>query len=116
MNLALSATIQHERRTIAWASSHLAGTEASIRRLHISYSINIPISVSTQKKAITYTVYYLNEDILITADSGIDSMLVIWDARTGLPKKTIMDPHPNGVEALDVSPDGQLIVTLSKES
>jgi len=42
----------------------------------------------------------------VTADSGVDSMLVIWDARTGLPKKTIMDPHVNGVEALDVSPDG----------
>jgi len=48
----------------------------------------------------------VNEDILVTADSGVDSMLVIWDARTGLPKKTIMDPHPNGVEALDITPDG----------
>lgn len=41
-------------------------------------------------------------------------MLVIWDAHTGVPKKTIFDPHPNGVMALDVSVDGSLIVTLSK--
>ena len=42
-------------------------------------------------------------------------MLVIWDAKTGLPRKTIMDPHPQGIQAMDVSPDGQLIVTCSKE-
>ena len=50
MDLALSATIQHERRKIAWARSHLAGTEASIRRSNVSYSINIPNSVSAKKK------------------------------------------------------------------
>ena len=46
MDLALSATIQHERRKIAWARSHLAGTEASIRRSNVFYSINISNSVS----------------------------------------------------------------------
>jgi hypothetical protein len=33
-------------------------------------------------------------------------MLVIWDAKTGVPKKTIFDPHPNGILALDISADG----------
>lgn len=42
-------------------------------------------------------------------------MLVVWDVVTGVPKKTIFDPHPNGVVALDVSVDGSLIVTVSKE-
>lgn len=42
-------------------------------------------------------------------------MLVIWEAKTGIPKKTIFDPHPAGTEALDVSPDGRYIVTLSRE-
>jgi hypothetical protein len=41
-------------------------------------------------------------------------MLVIWDVNTGVPKKTIFEPHPNGVMAIDVSVDGSLIVTLSK--
>lgn len=27
---------------------------------------------------------------------GPDSMLVVWDAKTGTPKKTIFDPHPFG--------------------
>lgn len=50
----------------------------------------------------------------MTADSGEDSMLVIWDVHTGIPKKTIFDPHANGVMDLDISVDGQYIVTLSK--
>lgn len=41
-------------------------------------------------------------------------MLVVWDVITGVPKKTIFDPHPNGVLDLDVSADGSMIVTLSK--
>lgn len=41
-------------------------------------------------------------------------MMVVWDVVTGVPKKTIFDPHPNGVLDLDVSIDGSLIVTLSK--
>ena len=52
---------------------------------------------------------------MITADSGVDSMLVIWDCKSGLPRKTIMEPHKMGVQTLDITPDGQLIVTCSKE-
>lgn len=33
-------------------------------------------------------------------------MLVVWDAKTGIPRKTIFDPHPQGTQALDISPDG----------
>lgn len=40
-------------------------------------------------------------------------MLVVWDAKTGTPKKTIFDPHPNGTVALDISPDGRYILTVS---
>ena len=43
---------------------------------------------------ITCTAYCKAEDILITADDGPDSMLVIWDAKSGVPRKTIFDPHP----------------------
>lgn len=42
-------------------------------------------------------------------------MLVIWDAKSGTPKTTIFDPHPNGTESLDISADGKYIVTISKE-
>jgi len=30
-------------------------------------------------------------------------MLVVWDVATGTPKKTIFNPHPDGVIALDIN-------------
>lgn len=50
----------------------------------------------------------------MTADTGEDSMLVVWDVNSGTPRKTIFNPHPEGVLALDINADGTLIVTLSK--
>jgi hypothetical protein len=41
-------------------------------------------------------------------------MLVVWDVSTGTPRKTIFSPHPDGVAALDINEEGNLIVTLSK--
>ena len=43
-------------------------------------------------------------------------MLVVWDVNTGTPRKTIFSPHPDGVEALDISPEGDMIVTLSRNA
>jgi len=33
----------------------------------------------------------VDEDLIVTADKGPDSMLVIWDVKTGTPKKTIFE-------------------------
>ena len=41
-------------------------------------------------------------------------MLVVWDVATGTPRKTIFNPHPDGVVALDINENGNMIVTLSK--
>ena len=51
-----------------------------------------------------------------TADQGADSMLVLWDSYTATPVKTIASPHPEGVRAMDISPDGKHLVTLSMDS
>ncbi len=59
-------------------------------------------------------MYNRKLDIIVTADMGEDSLLVVWDVSTGTPKKTIFNPHPEGVVALDVSNDGTMIGTLSK--
>lgn len=40
-------------------------------------------------------------------------MLVVWDTASGIPIKSIFNPHPNGVIAMDISPDALFIVTLS---
>ncbi|CAK90550.1 unnamed protein product (macronuclear) [Paramecium tetraurelia] len=64
---------------------------------------------------ISCTAYCKELDIIVTADAGPDSMLVIWDAKTGVPRRTIFEPHANGVQAVDISENGQYLVTLSKE-
>jgi WD40 repeat protein len=50
---------------------------------------------------------------IVTADTGPDSLMVIWDSLTGTPVKTIFNPHENGVTAVDMSPDALFIATLS---
>ena len=65
--------------------------------------------------AITSVAYSHNKRIIITADKGPSSLLVIWDVNSATPRKCIFDPHPNGVECLDVSEDGRTIITLSRE-
>ncbi|CAM9642998.1 unnamed protein product [Hapterophycus canaliculatus] len=54
-----------------------------------------------------------NKKWVVTADAGQDSMLVVWDTSSGIPIKSIFNPHPRGVIALDMSPDALFIVTLS---
>ena len=54
-----------------------------------------------------------DKQFVITADKGEDSLIAVWDAVSGDPIKTIIAPHENGVEAMDISPDGSLLVTLS---
>lgn len=54
-----------------------------------------------------------NKKWVVTADSGQDSMMVVWDTASGTPIKSIFNPHPNGVMGIDISPDALFIVTLS---
>lgn len=50
---------------------------------------------------------------IVTADVGIDPILVVWDSVTGAPVKTIFSPHKNGVQSVDISDDALYLVTLS---
>ncbi|TYZ69452.1 hypothetical protein PybrP1_002746 [[Pythium] brassicae (nom. inval.)] len=50
---------------------------------------------------------------IVTADKGDESMIVVWDAVSGSPIKTLFQPHAFGVEAIDMSPDALFLVTLS---
>lgn len=53
---------------------------------------------------------------LVTADSGEDSMLVVWDStHGGVPVRTFLNPHPNGIVCMDLSTDNQFIVTIGAE-
>lgn len=39
--------------------------------------------------------------------------MVVWDTASGIPIKSIFNPHNYGVIAMDISPDALFIVTLS---
>ena len=51
---------------------------------------------------------------IVTADSGKENMIVIWDSYKGIPVKTIFDPHPVGIESVDISCDSMLIYSVSR--
>ena len=44
-------------------------------------------------------------DFKVTADSGEDSMLIVWDSLSGTPVRTFLNPHPDGIRCLDLSMD-----------
>jgi WD40 repeat protein len=43
-------------------------------------------------------------------------MLVVWDSHSGIPVRTFLNPHPNGVRCMDLSKDNQYIVTIGAET
>jgi WD40 repeat protein len=53
---------------------------------------------------------------IVTADSGEEPILVVWDSLSGAPVKTIFSPHAGGVKSLDISSDSLYVVTLSEAS
>jgi WD40 repeat protein/Ca2+-binding EF-hand superfamily protein len=76
-------------------------------------------STKTQKllqghcNPITSTCVSADKKWLATADSGPDSVIVIWDSDTGVPVKTIFNPHAGGVCALAMSSDAMFVASLS---
>ena len=96
------------RQAIFYASAHTG----------VIYDLN----AKTQKllqghcNSISCTAATADRRKIATADRGTDSMLVVWDSYTALPVKTIATPHANGVRAMDLSPDGRHLVTLSEEA
>ena len=56
------------------------------------------------------------KNILVTADSGIDSMIVVWDSNNGSPKRTYFNPYENGVCSLDLSKCWRYLVTTSNDA
>ena len=64
---------------------------------------------------ITATACSDNKRWVVTADSGEDSMLVVWDSLSATPVRTFLNPHPNGVKTMDLSADNQYIATLGAD-
>ena len=49
---------------------------------------------------------------IVTADSGDDSILVIWDSLSGTPVKTFYSPFKKGIVSVDISDDALFISAL----
>jgi len=64
---------------------------------------------------ITATACSEDKKWLVTADTGEDSMLVVWDSTHGVPVRTYDNPNPNGIISMDLSADNQYIVTIGAE-
>jgi len=77
------------------------------------YNTGVQRLLQGHVNAITATAVSVDKQWIITADTGADSMLVVWDRESGSPVKTIYSPHPYGVHALDITPDHKYLVTLS---
>lgn len=54
------------------------------------------------------------QQILVSTDEGSTSMLIVWHFESGCPVRTIFDPETAGIMALDISNDGNKILTLAK--
>jgi WD40 repeat protein len=53
-----------------------------------------------------------NKRWIVTADTGVDPIMVVWDAVSFAPVKTFLLPHEGGVEAIDISDDSLHIATI----
>lgn len=62
---------------------------------------------------ITCLCVSLDKTVIATADAGAESVVVLWDAASGAPLRTIAAPHDGGVAAMDLSTDGSLLVTMA---
>lgn len=54
-----------------------------------------------------------DKTVVATADAGAEAMVVLWDAASGAPLRTIAAPHDGGVAAMDLSRDGSLLATMA---
>ena len=65
--------------------------------------------------AITALSVTSDKSVIATADAGPGSFIVLWDAETATPLRSLTPPHA-GVLAMDFSPDGKLLATVSAPS
>ncbi|CAD7951720.1 unnamed protein product [Amoebophrya sp. A25] len=96
---------------------HLGGSEIFYPAAHtgVIYDTATGQQKLLQGHVNQITASYLSQDKrwIVTADTGKESMLTVWDRHTGTPVKIMFSPYRNGVQALDMTPDSKYLATLS---
>lgn len=64
---------------------------------------------------ITCTACSVDKSLIVTADGGADSMIVVWESTTGVSKRTYFNPYEKGVCAVDLSADARYLATISND-
>mmetsp|Transcript_5831 Transcript_5831/g.18388 ORF Transcript_5831/g.18388 Transcript_5831/m.18388 type:complete len:869 (+) Transcript_5831:135-2741(+) len=77
------------------------------------YSVRLQRLLQGHCNAISCAVLTQDKKWLVTADAGIDSLVIVWDSTTGNPVRVIASPQ-GGVLTVDVSPDATLVALLSE--
>lgn len=65
------------------------------------------------KSSITCIAANHDHSIIASADSGPESMMVLWDSSNGQPIRIVNDLHSYGVCAMEISDDGKYMATIS---
>eukprot|EP00762_Andalucia_godoyi_P000781 ANDGO_03811.mRNA.1 putative WD repeat-containing protein alr3466 len=95
------------RRCIFYASGHTG--------VIFDYVSGHQLLLRGHKNAISCIASSLDRRYLVSVDSGADSMVIVWDSKTGAAVRMIENPHgkDRGVVAVDISHDAMVIATLS---
>ncbi len=72
----------------------------------------MPATAQGHANSITCLAATEDRSTIITADVGQESLMVLWSSETGLPVRSIKQPHPHGVLAMDVAPGGAWLATI----
>ena len=54
-----------------------------------------------------------DKSMICTADSGFDSLLIVWDSNTLEPAQILESPYERGFECIDISTNGKYLITTS---
>jgi cilia- and flagella-associated protein 251 len=98
----------HSRKAVFYAVGHTG--------VLFDYERNTEILFQGHRNPISCIAASGDRRWIVTADRGPDeSLMIIWDSRSGNPLETILNPHPGGVCAIDMSDNAVYLATLSDE-
>mmetsp|Transcript_33344 Transcript_33344/g.76047 ORF Transcript_33344/g.76047 Transcript_33344/m.76047 type:complete len:937 (+) Transcript_33344:90-2900(+) len=94
-----------ERAEMFYAAAHTG--------VIFDYNTGVQRLLQGHVNPITATCVSKDKKWIVTADTGPDSMMVVWERESDTPVKTIFNPHPYGVHAIDMAPKAHHLATLS---